>query len=153
MKTAAAEERRVRCRRSRLRPGAITTLALSVAVALVGCGPFGDERRPGLWVVGAHGGGGFWLVQAEGVGPCGPGWAPDGRSVAYAGAQEGVSDSALENDVLVQRLDGGDPINLTAVIGGNCIGHDWSPDGLRVVVLCSVPEGNTGVWHTEVWSV
>ena len=79
MKVAAAEERRVRCRRIRPRKGEMTALALAVLLALAGCGPFGRDPRPGLWVVGADGTGESltrgvdrWLAETgndEGPGP------------------------------------------------------------------------------------
>jgi Tol biopolymer transport system component len=123
-----------------------SAVALAILLALAGCGPFGDEPRPGLWVVGADGTGAHLLVDADPVEPSEPSWSPDGRSIAYAGAERGVPDWELENDILVKRLDGGAPVNLTAAIDGNCIGHAWSPDGSRVAVLCSVPGGSFQLW-------
>jgi serine/threonine protein kinase len=53
-------------------------------------------------------------------------WAPDGSAVAYHSNQSG------NFDIWITRLDGSDPVDLTASFGGDDVYPVWSPDGTRI---------------------
>jgi TolB protein len=128
----------------------VTAGALAAVLLLIGCGPFGDEPQPGLWVVDVDGTGERLLVEPAPVEPSDPIWSPDGRSIAYVGAKPGVADADLENEVLVIPIDSGDPVNLTTAIAGECVGFEWAPDGSRLAVLCF---GTGAKQDIQLWSI
>lgn len=64
-------------------------------------------------------------------------WMPDGRGIAYLDARSGT------NNVWMQPLSGGPPVQLTDFKGDGVVAFDWSRDGKRLVATRSVD--TTGV--------
>jgi dipeptidyl aminopeptidase/acylaminoacyl peptidase len=77
----------------------------------------------------------LWLVRSDGTGlrqptrgdgDADPQWAPDDRTIAFAGARGGIS------QIYTIALDGGEARKLTAEAKG-AAGPRWSHDGSRIV--------------------
>ena len=76
-----------------------------------------------------------------------PSWSPDGRSIAFDSAREGVG----EYEVYVMDANGENQSRLTRTpgVGKNNLNPVWSPDG-GSIVFASTRDGNPEIYVMDV---
>lgn len=95
------------------------------------------NAQPKLAVVPLDGGAPAKLFELESSFRANVVWMPDGRGIAYLDARTGT------NNVWMQPLSGGPPVQLTDFKGDGVVAFDWSRDGKRLVATRSID--TTGV--------
>lgn len=95
------------------------------------------NAQPKLAVIPIEGGAPRKLFDTEASFRANVVWMPDGRGIAYLDARTGT------NNVWMQPLSGGPPVQLTDFKGDGVIAFDWSRDGEQLVATRSVD--TTGV--------
>jgi Tol biopolymer transport system component len=66
-------------------------------------------------------------------------WSPDGKALTFLDRPEGAL------NVLRQRLDGGEPEQVTHFTTGQIIGHSWAQDGNRLAFIRRI-EDRENLW-------
>jgi Tol biopolymer transport system component len=76
-----------------------------------------------------------------------PAWSPDGRWIAYTERGAPASPDAATINLYVIGGDGTGPFQITS--GGNVYGHDWSPDGTRLVYGYGADDDDADLWIVD----
>jgi len=96
-----------------------------------------NRRRSEIWSVPVDGSRPATALTTAPQSSNSPRWSPGGRSIAFLSARPMPGDAAADTprtQVWLLPLDGGEPRRLTNLLNG-VSAFQWSPDGLRLVVV------------------